>query len=280
MKRIIAIDMDGTLLNSRQKISRENVSAIKKRLGKDFIYICSGRDREDIHSILSQAGLSLPVASVNGALCTKEDGDEIFGFHFERAIFDQIMSEVKRYPYKVYTSRGNFSSFSFSTRVKEMFRQYGDKDNKKRIESMEYLINYERSVQSGYPDEMYDLLNNEILTIQKLLIYFPQCPEKALLEKKLNNIPGVSVTASGYDNFEILPDKIDKGKTFDVMISSFGLDKPEKIAIGDSENDLSLFKDADVSVAVNNAMEKIKNLADIIVPSNDEDGVAQFLNRL
>ena len=64
------------------------------------------------------------------------------------------------------------------------------------------------------------------------------------------------------------------------MISSFGLDKPEKIAIGDSENDLSLFKDADVSVAVNNAMEKIKNLADIIVPSNDEDGVAQFLNRL
>jgi len=83
-KNLIAIDMDGTLLNEKQQISKENIMAIKERAKTDMIYICSGRDFFDIQSILEQNDLQVPVASLNGAFIMNGK-EKIFTNLFDRS---------------------------------------------------------------------------------------------------------------------------------------------------------------------------------------------------
>ncbi|MCU7700569.1 HAD hydrolase family protein [Enterococcus gallinarum] len=90
-------------------------------------------------------------------------------------------------------------------------------------------------------------------------------------------MPNVSVTESAAVNLEIVPRSVSKGFVFDHLSRIYELDQPTKFAIGDSLNDLEMFKNADISFAMANGHPAIKELADHVTVSNDEDGVSQAL---
>jgi hydroxymethylpyrimidine pyrophosphatase-like HAD family hydrolase len=77
--------------------------------------------------------------------------------------------------------------------------------------------------------------------------------------------------------YEILPKGIGKGTSITKLGSFMNVDINKIIAIGDYNNDISMFKAAGIGVAVSNAIDEVKAVADYIAESNDDDGVAKFI---
>ena len=79
---------------------------------------------------------------------------------------------------------------------------------------------------------------------------------------------------------ELVPQGIDKALSLSVLLENIGMTREEVIAIGDGYNDLSMIKFAGIGIAMGNAQEPVKKAADYITLTNDEDGVAEVIERL
>ena len=79
---------------------------------------------------------------------------------------------------------------------------------------------------------------------------------------------------------EFVPQGIDKALSLSVLLENIGMTREEVIAIGDGYNDLSMIKFAGIGIAMGNAQEPVKKAADYITLTNDEDGVAEVIERL
>ena len=104
--------------------------------------------------------------------------------------------------------------------------------------------------------------------------------ERAVLEQALAEIrplPGITITSSGADNFEILPAGADKGRALTRLGEMLGVTPAEMVAIGDSDNDAEMLRAVGMPVAMGNADAALKNLAKYITADCDHDGVAQAI---
>lgn len=277
-KNIIAIDMDGTLLNEQQQISQENIDAIKQRAKHDLVYICSGRDSFDIRTILKRSNLQIPVASLNGSLIL--DGDtKIFSNPFTNREIRAMFQHIEKLPFKLFTNKGNYNAPNFIERMQDFFQKYGEAANQEREQNnLTYLHAYEKSTDS----ELYQpgLLDDDELEVYKLAIYLPESELSRQFYQTIKTEFQLPMTSSGLSDYELLPLGVDKGKTYDLMLDYFHLADARKVAIGDSPNDLPMMAVADVSFAVGNASEQVKDFCTHVVPSNDEHGVAYVLNNI
>lgn len=104
--------------------------------------------------------------------------------------------------------------------------------------------------------------------------------ERAVLEQALAEIrplPGITITSSGSDNFELLPAGADKGRALTRLGELLGVTPAEMAAIGDSDNDAEMLRAVGMPVAMGNADAALKNLAKYVTADCDHDGVAQAI---
>lgn len=274
--KLIGIDLDGTLLNSEQKISEKNVNALKE-LSQDFLpFICSGREVEDIKMILKKSNFTLPVVGLNGAL--GYDGDKlIFEFSFDPQSVREANRIISRFPTKVYTNRGSYESQNYKDEMQKVFREIGSEFS---IEELNYELDYEKTISSTAYESIEEVISQEDIKIYKLFIFIPNRQVKKKIYTRLGEVANISVTESAAVNLEIVPNNVSKGFVFDHMRKIYNLNDPLKIAIGDSLNDLEMFKSADLSFAMANGHKTIKEIADHITVTNDEDGVSEALSKI
>ena len=93
----------------------------------------------------------------------------------------------------------------------------------------------------------------------------------------LKGIPGISVTRSGRQNFEIMPAQVNKVRGITVLCRRYGIGMDRVMCIGDEMNDLEMIRAAGVGVAMGNADERIKNVAKYHTASNNDDGIGVFI---
>jgi len=89
----------------------------------------------------------------------------------------------------------------------------------------------------------------------------------------------VELSKSWRDNLEVMDKGVSKGSAVKLLCERLGINSDEVMAIGDNENDLSMIKFAGVGVAMGNAEDMVKEQADFITSSNDEDGVALAIEK-
>jgi len=94
---------------------------------------------------------------------------------------------------------------------------------------------------------------------------------------ELAALPGVTLTASNARDFEIVPEGVDKGKALAELAAQYGITLEECAAVGDSDNDMAMLKAAGLPIAMGNASAAVKAAAKRVVASNAEDGVAQAI---
>ena len=277
-KNLIAIDMDGTLLNEQQQISAENVQAIKRRAEQDVIYICSGRDHFDISKTLAENGLELPIASLNGSLILSGE-TKIFANPFKRSEMQALFHQVEELPYLLFTNEGTYGAPEFLTRMKDCFAAHGEPQNQaQEQEVLAYMAAYvEKNKLLAMPA---DLLADPELEVYKIAVYLPDGAFSRAFHDTVEEKFSLSLTSSGLNDFELLPPGVDKGQTFALLSEFYQLDAVRTVAIGDSPNDLPMMKKAELSFAVENASDTVKKICDHVVPANDADGVAYALNQL
>ncbi|MEG0289649.1 MAG: Cof-type HAD-IIB family hydrolase [Carnobacterium sp.] len=279
MIKLIASDMDGTLLNGRMVISETNAKAIleAQKQGIRFM-VATGRGYTEAKPLLEEVGISCPLITLNGAQVYDEKGEVIENIGIEKDTVRTILKKTRDLNLycEMTTSHGIYS------------------DNKaKRIESVASLLyktNPDTSFKMAvvlaaarleimninYVAEYEELLENDSIEILKMITFSEDGPEVlSPLADDLATTGDLAITASFINNIEINHIKAQKGLALARAAEKWNIPMENVMALGDNFNDVSMLKAAGYSVAVENAEDGVKAQAKYLTATNNDDGVAQ-----
>lgn len=266
--KLICIDMDETLLNKEHEVSERNKDVIKKAHAKGIhIVVSTGRGFANAEEFSKLIGVKSPVIASNGAIIRGIDKNQIiYKSYFDTRDCTRILDIFKKYKIKPYFSTPE-KNYTGNLKMKILSERAKLCNKKLRKIKLEYVPFYKHWTKV-FEQEKDNMVKCEIKCRDNVKI---NSIRKELQELKEFEV--VSFSA----RIEITKKGISKGKAVEKLARYYGIEREEIIAIGDSENDLSMIKYAGVGIAMGNAIEKLKENADYVTDTNDNDGVAKAI---
>lgn len=263
--RIIALDLDGTLTNSQKIITPETqrlLMEFQKAGGK--VVLASGRPTYGIlpHAKtlrLSEFGGYI-LAYNGGSVIDCKSGRVMFEQHFPRELIPEICDIIRPYPVGINTYKEE------NILVGQQINKYTELEAKINGMGISFTEDFPGSVDY---DIVKCLLQGEPKVIAEL---------ETILSGKYKGTLGVFKSEAFF--LELVPEGIDKAQSIDRLLKMIGISTEECIACGDGFNDISMIKYAGLGVAMKNAKPPVKEAADYITLSNDEDGIAHLLKKI
>ena len=267
--KLIALDLDGTLLKSGNELSDANREAIIKayRCGIKVV-ISTGRVFGEIpESVRSVKEISNYITS-NGATVLDKDGKILISNTMPRDFSDKVVAVLKKYDClldiytagKAYIRKFDVSelpSYGLSEKAFDIFRIY-----------------------RNFVDDIFEFYDKECGEVEKFGMFFGSSDMRAQAIMELGKIiPPPQLTYSMELNLEITSAGCTKGKALSELTKKYGFFPYHVMAIGDSDNDISMLEFAEKSVAMGNAPRFVKNYAKYETESCDKDGVALAIEK-
>ncbi|MGN0026230.1 MAG: Cof-type HAD-IIB family hydrolase [Clostridium sp.] len=272
--KMVCIDMDGTLLGKRKKISKESKEVIKKVYEKGVeIVVTTGRIYNNAAYYSHLLGVKSPVIAANGAIVREKNNNEII---YENIIETDVCIRLIEVLYKMgfffhfYTLDSIYCSNKITKIGTELYmtKQVGFENLKIKYHIIRNLEEWKA---------FFKRTNGQITKC----IAFSTKPSKIInLKKELNKMKDVVYFGSGSRSVEINNRGVSKGRAVKALADYYGFKREEIVCIGDNENDISMIEYAGLGVAMGNAIDEVKNLADYITDTNKEDGVAKALKKI
>ncbi|ANU09667.1 hypothetical protein BBH88_04820 [Planococcus antarcticus DSM 14505] len=260
MYKMIAIDLDGTLLTDELTISPETVATIQKAMKTGTIVtIATGRMFSSAKLIAQQLGINAPLITYQGAMIKAADGDDVL---YERSVSPDISQKLLNI-----------------AREKNIHLQVYQDDILYGAVETDKLVAYAEAVQVPYAIEP-DLIKLAQKGFTKLL-FIDEPDVLALLQKELQAIFGDSayIEKSKKNYLEVTHPEANKGNALLFLANKLGIDRSEIIGIGDNHNDFELLKSAGFSIAMGNAVQEVKDIADYITFTNNDEGVIHAIDK-
>lgn len=259
----VFLDIDGTLLNSRHQVMPCTHDHLKYLQGRGVpIVLCSARPPEGVNMVARQAGLHGPVACYNGGLIFDENSTILrdVGIAIPQAMdFRRFVSE--RFPELV------VSAYLYNVWLAEDPRHP--------------LIEQESEISGCMPLKgSLEQVASAASHIHKLLCMGDAIRIRALQKEIPQYFPQLTALRSKATYLEILPQESTKGSATRVLLDHYGLDAKQAVAFGDSDVDVDMLQYCGLGVAMGNAPKQVKEAADYVTASNDEEGVYIALNTL
>ena len=262
--KIVASDLDGTLLDSNGKISAENFAAIAELAKKGVHFVpTSGRSLAEIPDELKMCDDIRYFIHSSGAVVYDKATGERISFCFPRAISSEIFSVLfnadchltVRYMGRMYTSKAMMNEDAFSR-----YKVWGAHANLLRtigeaIEDFEDRFKFTEDV-------------------EMISIFISDDEKLSALKNRFSEIPEVNAVSACPHNIELTYAKAGKGNALIALAEKLGFSVDQTIAVGDSENDIPMVAAAGLGLAVSNATDELKSQADEVICSNDEHAVA------
>ena len=280
MIKLIASDMDGTLLNDDHMISEENLKAIRKaqEMGRHFT-IVTGRDYGAVKSYLEECNLKCECILSNGAEYRDVNGNVIESVYMNKdsvkIVFD-ILNDAGLC-IQLMTNKGSYVTNKESDKkaIIDRFKLFNPKMNEEEV--IEFVEKFHTERGMKYIDDVYEILESNV-EVLKIVTFDNDEKLIANLKEKLKKSTSDLAVASTFSNdIEISDIEAQKGLILAKTIKKMGIDKSEVIVLGDSFNDYSMFTEFENSYAMENAIPEIKEVARYITASNDDNGVAQAI---
>ncbi|PFH33136.1 Cof family hydrolase subfamily protein [Besnoitia besnoiti] len=261
--KMIMTDMDGTFLNSYHSASKPNVEAFASLKNHGIIgVIATGRPRQ---SVISGIGLETfqrmmnnqagPGIFMNGSVVYGPEGEILFEKHIEADALRRVLATLERLGWRNRVCGYNSQGI------------YCEEKN---------TVNWRLHLEYGEPEPL--LIPRGTLDDMKFskLIVNGTDTEIDILRPALEcELPADATSVRPLTwNLEVIPKGISKATGMNVLLSHFGLSKENVLTMGDSENDIEMFRAAGVSVAVTNASSIAKEAAQYATVSNDEHAFA------
>lgn len=284
MIKLIASDMDGTLLNNNHEITKENISCIEfaKENNIEFI-IATGRAYYEAFPLLKENNINCELICFNGGVSYDINGNILNMIPLYPKDIYYIIEILKSFGinYQLYTKNTVYtksSEYDIQAYV-DLIEQSGGVANVKKIKE-----EAKKRMKDGYltETENIDLHINEPSNPTIKVIGISSDIEKLKqAEKLLSANSKLSVTSSGLNNIEIMNKNATKGKALENLANSKNITANEIIAIGDNLNDLSMLEFAKYSVAMKNGHQEVKDIARYTTEkTNDESGVSHTIKIL
>ena len=280
MIKLIASDMDGTLLNDEHMISDENLKAIRKaqEMGRHFT-IVTGRDYGAVKSYLEECNLKCECILSNGAEYRDVNGNVIESVYMNKnsvkKVFD-ILNEAGLC-IQLMTNKGSYITNKESDKkaIIDRFKLFNPKMNEEEV--IEFVEKFHTERGMKYIDDVYEILESNV-EVLKIVTFDNDEKLIANLKEKLKKSTSDLAVASTFSNdIEISDIEAQKGLILAKTIKKMGIDKSEVIVLGDSFNDYSMFTEFENSYAMENAIPEIKEIAKYITDTNNNDGVAKAI---
>jgi len=283
MIKLIASDMDGTLLNSKHKISKENLEAIKKAesMGVKFT-IATGRRFEDVKPLIDENDLKCQCIALNGGEYIDEEGKVLEGIYIDRKEASQIIDMIikENIVAEVYTNQGLYSVNTKEEALTEVAYRIKAFDPKTSFEeAIKYAETHPHFLDLKYIKDIDEFLNSDI-KIGKFVAFYNDEETTIKVKRKLEAIERLAISSTFTKNIEINNKEAQKGLILAKVAEKMGIRRDEVMVIGDSFNDYSMFTEFPVSFAMENAVPQIKEVAKYITDTNDNAGVAKAIYKI
>jgi Cof subfamily protein (haloacid dehalogenase superfamily) len=259
--RLVAVDLDGTLLNDSKKVTDETAHALACLPDRGVkLVIASARPPRAVRAIYKDLNLDTLQINYNGALIWDEPSNKAV---FHRPLPGSLAAEI------IDTARDMFEEVLVSCEILDKW--FTDRDDHShttetgRLLKPDFIGPLEQICAS--PITMLMLLGEPLIILRL---------EDLLLEHFDTH---VSILKTDRDLLQIMDKRVSKATSLQLIAGHYGIPMEQVMAIGDAPNDVGMLQVAGVSIAMDNAHALVKDVADWIAPTNNNHGVRAALRR-
>ena len=269
--KIVASDLDGTLLNKEQIVSEENLQAISEmsRLGVEFVPT-TGRSMNEVNpSLINCPDIRYIITSNGAVVFDKKTGKTILTHYIPRDVVSLVLENLRPYNVFIVAKEGGKSYFDKNKYNPEFLNTCG-------IDAyFGHIISQHAEAVEDF--ESFLLSSNEV----EMIVLFFEFDEATRCCKQIFEDSGKLCGAHANIGYlEVYSSDAGKGKTLVTFADKLGIDIADVIAVGDSNNDSSMIEVAGLSLAVANACDSLKELADQTICDNSEHIAKYVLENL
>ncbi len=265
MKKIIFLDVDGTLVDMQQNMLQSAKDAINEaKKNGHYVVICTGRMKSGIYPWLLDIGFDGIVASAGANVYWK--GEEIYSACLSKKDLSKVAKVLTKHNaiFAFQGDKGRFMDSDNKTKIEEYFTSRG----------MEDIINQ-------FPKNIYE--NPEDCESIESGIYMNCDVDIDTIQKEIGSglkITGASFGEERIKNGEFTKMGITKATGMKMIVEHIGLTRDKVIAFGDGLNDIEMIEYANTGVVMGNAVDELKEIADMVTTSIDDDGVYTGFKKL
>ena len=268
MLKLIAFDLDGTILRDNKELSRRSLEALELAAGKGIrIVPATGR----LYSGIPEEIRTLPfvryVIAANGAeVYDAAEGKVLRRAELTLAEAGRILAYIKGEPAILGCYRDG--------------KGWMDREELSRMEEYAQTPKLAEIMKRVYTpvDGMENFLKSSDHTVQKLMLFYSDLEaRKRTLERMGAELADLAVSTSVPNNTEINAREATKGGALKFLCEYLHLNRRESAAFGDGTNDITMIRQAGTGIAMGNACPEVLKAADQVTKSNDQDGVAVWI---
>ncbi|NBG89502.1 Cof-type HAD-IIB family hydrolase [Isachenkonia alkalipeptolytica] len=278
--KLLATDMDGTLLRDNKRISEENIKALEHISKKGVeIVIATGRSYSTLEKYIDLFTFNCYLITNNGSIVRNKNRKVEKSIYLEPEATTKIINILNSEKAYFHSSdEENIYIQSYRARFLEAkrFLRHEHKSSWSLYKSLIVKMITDKNLKKI---DFYKIKDQEI-PLNTFFILSEQEYVLSKIKKQLMVIPGVTITSSSSNNIEALSDKASKGAALEYVGEKLKIPQEKMIAVGDQLNDLSMIETAGLGVAVANADGKVLEKADWITKSNEEHGVAYIVKQM
>ena len=265
--KILASDLDGTLLDRFGGISEENTAAIHALAARGIEFVpSSGRTYSDMPEFLrNNPDIRYYICSDGAAVFDKKTGERL-ELCIPKALSQKVLDVVFSCDVHItYRHMGRHYA-ARPQQTPELFAYYDVMPRHREVveQCAEYL--------DDFRERIYDADNIEMIDI-----HFHDPAEMEDCRNRLEALGGLHLASVVYNNFEIFSEAAGKGNALLRLAEKLGVRREETVSVGDSDNDIALIEAAGTGLAVSNACEALKRAADGVICSYEEHAVPYIL---
>ena len=284
MIKLIASDMDGTLLNSDHKIPKENIELIKfaQKNGIQFV-VATGRAYYEALPALNDESIKCDVISFNGGIIYDKNGNiiNITPMKLKDLYYTIEILKSLEISYQLYTKNTIYTN-SIETDITayiDLIRANGEEPNEHHLRQ-----EARNRLALGYITEVDNIelyLNQENNPAIKVIGISNDLEKLKHATELLSGNDNISVTSSGANNVEIMDKKATKGEALKIVADIHDINLRNAIAIGDNLNDQAMLDIVEYSIAMKNGNKDLQKTSKFITEkTNSEGGVADSVMKL
>ena len=270
--KLLALDMDGTLLDTHGHIAQSSRDAIRAAQAAGVeVVLATGRDYNGI--------LWEELAGVTIDYVVTNNGSAVYRVRDRKCLYEHCLDNVQMVPvFRYLLEKGVYIDVFIDG------RDYAPPETMSLAEKLDlpdYVLRVLLANRTPLP-YLVEQLEADALHLQKTTLNFWKEPDGTYHNRSevlayLKQVPGIVLVDGGFANLEFTAEGVSKATGLQFLTKYLGLTLAQTMAIGDSENDAEMLRAAGLGVAMGNAYPQVKALADAVTDDNESDGVARAI---
>ena len=261
--KLVATDMDGTLLTNEKHMPAETIPIVKRLLEQGIMFVVSsGRFYHNLARLYEEVVNEIIIIAENGAL-VMDKGEVVYSSVIAPKDVQEIVAEVRKIPGTRMTLCGLNSGYIFATDLDDTLEEMAENYfvNCKFITSLREIPADEQILKFAIFDESHDAV-------------------RTLGEGLAHLSHKYQIAVSGAEWADIMNIGVNKGVAIGALQEKYGITYHETMVFGDQQNDYEMMQQAYYSYAMANGVDQIKAVSNFEAPSNEEKGVLKILEQL